>query len=172
MSGLALPKEHKLALPESAAPTNLVLRPSVKVRLVEHDMFDICERIKELSPRLFVLELEEGNSHGYAVMERAADGVERLVKRFKELDGRVIEDLQYMLNVPFEKRFELAEAEEQKAKEDLEKQQAEKFMEMAPEVQFDLRRLGFVDGHTGAGHAMHRGVRAEQTRRAKERLKF
>ncbi len=73
-------------------------------RLVESDVFGICERVKQLDPNL-VVRLNEGHTEPWVILEIGQDGVERFVSRYSELDARIIEDLQRMLRIPFEQRF-------------------------------------------------------------------
>lgn len=99
-----------LILPDSVRPTNLHLRESVQMRMVEGDVYDIANRVKGVDPSLFIVQLEEGGDCAWAVMEHCADGVERLVFRTDALDARVVEKLRYLMARPLHER--LAEAEE------------------------------------------------------------
>jgi hypothetical protein len=118
-----------LILPHRIAPSNLNLRPSVKVRYIEHDLYDICRRIQELSPNLFVIELEEGDTAAFAIMEHCRDGVERLVYKVAELDGRVVERLRYLMNVTLLERMEIAAREEHQFEEDRKEEELERLYE-------------------------------------------
>lgn len=100
-----------LILPDRMAPSNLHLRPSVKTRFVESDVFDIVNRIKAIDENLYVLELHEGDRAAFAIMERSRDGVERLVMKVDELDGRVVDHLRYLDAVPLQHRLAVAEAD-------------------------------------------------------------
>src|SRR6266496_5894643 len=97
-----------LILPEGTRPTNLHLNSETdKVRHVTSDMFNIANRIGEISPRLYILEVErntkESQSWGFMIMEHCEDGVDRLVfgatkngmeaKDGGGLDGRILERL-------------------------------------------------------------------------------
>lgn len=110
-----------LALPEGYAPSNLHLAPSVQTRFVDGDMFDICKRIAHVSRSLYIVQLTDrkGTDCTYVVMERGLDGGSYMVLKTKELDARVIERVEYLLRVPFDKRFAEAEALERKAEADL-----------------------------------------------------
>lgn len=103
-----------LMLPDGLAPSNLHLRPSVKARFVDGDMFDICERLAEVDPTLYIVELAEGDDAVYAIMEACLDGQQRLVCKVDALDGRVIQRVQKLLFVPFEHRLAAIEAENEK----------------------------------------------------------
>lgn len=77
---------------------------------VDSDVFNICGRIREISPSLRVV-LREGAEKPWTVVEMCSDGVERFVASYEALDQRILEDLRYMLAVPFEKRFEASARE-------------------------------------------------------------
>lgn len=112
---------HPLLLPEGVVPTNLHLPNGGHTYLLESDMYNICERIKELDPELIIVVHEHpGGRLSYVIMEpnRQGTGGYEMVKRYHELDGRVIEDLRYMLSVPFEKRFDEKVAEIDKSEAD------------------------------------------------------
>lgn len=85
--------------------------------MVESDVYDICNRIKEIDPNLSVA-LHEGHAQPWVVMERGPDGEDRFVSRYAELDSRILDNLRYMLAVPFEKRVEVLQkqVEENNAK--------------------------------------------------------
>jgi hypothetical protein len=93
---LLTPVPDNMRLPRGAVLGN--------THVVEGDVFNICERIKDIHPDLFVV-LQEGHDRPWVVMERCTDGVERMVSRYEELDARILEDLRYMLAVPFEERY-------------------------------------------------------------------
>lgn len=96
---------------------------------VEHDMFMISDRVKELDPNLFIVFHEDREELPYVIMEIGRDGNEHYVFGTDVLDGRVIEKLEYLLHVPFEYRFAEAEKEEAKAKADREAYEHEKLYE-------------------------------------------
>lgn len=74
------------------------------LKMVESDVFNIAQRIKEIDPNLYVV-VHEGHARPFVVMEHALDGTERMVSRYDRLDSSILDDLRYMLNVPFERRF-------------------------------------------------------------------
>lgn len=109
-------------IPGIAAPTNLLLSDDTKAVMVEKDVYDICERIKELSPNLYILQAMDNDHCAFIIMEHCKDGVDRLVIKVKELDNRVVVHLQKMLHLPLEERVRIAEKlnyrHEQEAKEE------------------------------------------------------
>lgn len=108
-----------LALPEGYAPSNLHLAPSVQTRMVDGDMFDICKRLAHISRSLFIVQLTDrkGEHCNYVIMERGIDGAAYMVLKTTELDARVLERCEYLLRVPFDKRFAEAERLEQEAQD-------------------------------------------------------
>lgn len=153
-----------VTLPESCAPTNLRLRPTVQVRYVDSDMYDICQRIKELDDRLFIIDLEEGSSHAYAIMETATDGTEMLVCRVKELDERLLQKLRYYAAVPLDHRIRLFDAEEKRDREKwLEDSMEELYDRMGGPMWHQLEHDGFAQ--RGVSYAK-KGVAQGAKRRA------
>lgn len=100
-----------LLLPDGMAPSNLHLRSSVKVRYVDGDLFDICERLAEISPDLYIVELSEDDAAIWAVMENCVDGTQRIVCKVGELDARVLTKIRYLMRVPFEQRLKAIDEE-------------------------------------------------------------
>ncbi len=103
---------NTLMLPSGLAPSNLHLRASVKATFVESDVFDICHRLAAVSPNLHLWQLEEeGYEDAAWVVTEAVYGQEQLVKKYAELDARMIEDVQRMRRIPLEHRVAAAQAE-------------------------------------------------------------
>jgi hypothetical protein len=146
-----------LLLPDGFAPSNLHLRPSVKTRYVDGDMFNICERLAEISPRLFIVEMAEGDDCSYAIMEHADHGVESLVCKVKELDARVLDRVQRMLHIPFEHRLAEIEKENAKYEADHHEDILEGMYErMGHQFRYQLEHDGFIT-HRGISYPK-RGV--------------
>ncbi len=134
-------------VPGSSAPSNLVLAEGVRAAMVEGDVFNICERIKEVDPSLFIIQLEnDAKGCAYAIMERCADGTDRLVYKTRELDQRIIDKCMYLKHVPFEHRAEKIMAEVD-AEEELRKQEeAEQFYErLGGPMLSQFAHDGFID---------------------------
>jgi hypothetical protein len=146
-----------LMLPDGFAPSNLHLRSSVKVRYIDGDMFNICERLAEIDPRLFIVELSDDEVDGakYVIMEHCDDGVARMAipERLKELDARVLERVQYILNVPWEHRLAAIEAENE-AYEKAHHEQIldEMYEKMGGQFRWQLEHDGFIT-HRGVSYA-------------------
>lgn len=102
-----------LDLPAGLAPSNLHLRPSARAKFVSGDVLDISKRLAEVSPNLYLVELSEDgrDQAAWCVMEHCADGVQRMVKKYQELDQRMLTDVQRMLSIPLEHRAAAAQAD-------------------------------------------------------------
>lgn len=134
-----------IVIPGSAAPNNLHLSDKVKTAVVEADMYNICERIKEISPRLFIIHATDGPEDQFIIMENCEDGVERLVYKTKELDARVVEKLQWMRHVPLEQRVREIEADLEKYEaEEAEKSSEDLYERMGGPMWSELDRTGFI----------------------------
>src|ERR1035437_3442647 len=88
-------------------PSNLRigLGPTIPTRVVENDMYSICERLRELDKNLFVV-LHPDHELPFVVMEMCGDGEARMVKRYAELHPGILDDLRYMLAVPLQTRLD------------------------------------------------------------------
>jgi hypothetical protein len=117
--------EKDLVLP-GITPDNLKLDGAIKSAMITSDVFNICERLKELNPRLEVHAIWDdrpGGDRGYAIMERVAPDETKLVFKCRELDARVIHEVQYLIGVPFSER--MARVEKLLADEDRRQKEAE-----------------------------------------------
>lgn len=129
-----------------APPDNLSLDPSVRASLVESDMYDICERIKEIDPNLKIVHLIDGETQSFVIMETGKDGKEYYVMKAKELDARILEKLRYLLHVPFEERIRILEKgnKEFEAAEH-ERELDELYERVGRPMWTELERTGFID---------------------------
>lgn len=137
-----------LVLPHTIKPHNLSLPADAKATPLDSDLYNICERIAEISPRLRVVLLEHAatDTYAYAIMEDCDDGECRLVFKCKELDGRVIAKLQRMMSIPFAQRFAEAEAECFKfEQEEHEKSMEELYEKIGGPMWAELEKCGFID---------------------------
>jgi len=138
----------KIVVPGSSAPSNLVLAEGVSAAMVEGDVYNICERIKEVDPSLFIIQLEnDAKGCAYAIMERCEDGMDRLVYKTQELDQRIIEKCQYMKRVPFEHRAQMImEQVDREEEERREKESEELYEKLGAPMRREFARTGFIDG--------------------------
>lgn len=112
-------------------------------------MFNICERIKEIDPSLAIIQLDDGDRCSYAVMERCADGVERLVSKHKELDQRIIDKMMELRAIPFEQRFTAIEAQVDREEEEQKERDFEELYErLGGPMLSELEKTGFIDRAT------------------------
>ena len=138
-----------LVLPETARPANLVVSPGCRPRVLTSDIYDICQRVRELDPSLYIVELDadDPRPYRYVIMERCRDGVDRIALRVREgeLDGRVIEKLRYQLAVPLSERVRRLEREgEAWERAEREKRLDQLVDSLAPRFQKLLHDCNFV----------------------------
>lgn len=156
-----------LILPDGVRPSNLHLNPETdKVRFVSADMYQIAERIAEISPRLYLIELErtssEGSKFGYALMEKCDDGVDRLHFRVAAdgLDGRVLERIRRNMALPLHERIELLDKEREKWERDQQEAAAEELWErLGGPMHRQLAHDGFIETHPQSIRPLNRTAR-------------
>ena len=152
--------EKDLVLP-GVTPDNLKLDGSIKSAMITSDVFNICERLKELNPRLEVHAIWDdrpGGDRGYAIMERTGPHETKLVFKCRELDARVIHEVQYLIGVPFEERMKrveklLADEDRRQKEEELDKL----YEDMGRAMWFQLEHDGFIETR-GVSHPK-RGIK-------------
>jgi hypothetical protein len=76
-------------------------------------------------------------------MEQCEDGVIRFVARYAELDQRILDDLRYMLSVPFDERLKKVEREIDTKNAALEAIDEDTLDWLASEMRRDLVKSGF-----------------------------
>lgn len=134
-----------LMLPSGLAPSNLHLRPGVNARYVENDIFDIAKRVRAVDESLHIIELEEDGRVVYAIMEHGRDGIERLVFRVSELDGRVVERLRYLMAMPLHERLDKLEEEELRANASKHEDDMDELYERVGRPMWtELEKCGFI----------------------------
>lgn len=128
-----------------------------EARMIDNDVLGICKSLREINRALFIVVHERPDGKNFIVMERCQDGVDRLVKRYAQLDGRVVRDMQYIQGVPLDKRMDaLVEENEKYEAEEKEKQLDELYERMGGPMWHQLERDGFIDS---------RGVSAPKRRK-------
>jgi hypothetical protein len=127
-------------------------------QFVESDVYNICNRIQEVDRSLYVYDFGRDAKPRYSVCEMCKDGVERLVYRPHELDGRVVEHVQYLLHVPFDTRFAQAEALEAKRAEEQKQYELDKLTnDVGLPMLKQLEHDGFIEtrGRSYAKRGVH-----------------
>lgn len=127
------------------APSNLEIPPWMKAKYVSGDLFNICQRVRQISEDLHVVPLDGDGPYHFAIAEDCADGVTRLVFRCQELDNRTIEHLQKLMFLPFKERIaefdkELERQDAQRKEDELETLWETVGAPMGPE----LEKAGFI----------------------------
>lgn len=154
-----------LILPDRYAPTNLHLRPSVKTRYVESDLFDIAARLRGIDASLYIVQLEEGQKHSFAIMEHCVDGVDRLIFRVAELDARVLDRIGYLMHVDFETRYKIAEDEVHEYEADKKENELEELYEnLGRQMHTQMVHDGFSLGTKSYAKRGHTGGRGSLVR--------
>lgn len=130
-------------VPGIAAPTNLRVRN--KAIVLESDVYNICDRIKELEPSLYIV-LDEDRDKPFVIMQTCWDGVDRFLKDYEVLDPRVLKDIEYMLGVPFEERVKRLERENDEwERKHADEQLEELYERMGGPMWQQLEHDGFID---------------------------
>lgn len=127
-------------------PSNLEVPPEMRNAYVEGDLFNICERVAEVSPHLGIIPLPEArHPWKYAIVEHCRDGVERLVFEVRELDGRVIQELHRIMAKPLSERVKDVEAmEHQWEAEEVERELEDMYERFGRDMWSQLEHDGFV----------------------------
>jgi hypothetical protein len=134
-----------LDIPGSATPSNLRLPESAQAVIVESDMYNICNRVKDISPSLFIVLLTDNTKYAYAIMESCKDGVDRLVYKVKDLDARVLDRLAYMMKFPLNERMKQLEKDEHRMAKSLHEDSMEELYErMGEPMKWQLVKDGFA----------------------------
>lgn len=136
-----------IILPGSTAPSNLRLADNVRAIPIDSDLYDICERVKQISPKLRIVQLDNNKTAVWMVLELCEDNVERKVLKTDALDGRVLKRLEYIMGVPFEHRYKMLEEENRKYEAQYKEDALDKLYEdMGRPMWTQLERDGFIDG--------------------------
>ena len=110
---------------------------------VPGDVYNICQRIAEKFPSLTVV-FRETHAEPYTVFETGKDGEKRYVARYEHLGSHIIDDLEYMLRVPFKDRLKVTEARVEAANKAAEGMPDDHMEKFAAEFRHDLIKAGFV----------------------------
>lgn len=126
-----------------------------QAKYVDGDVFNIASRLGDVDGRLRLV-LHETHEKPWVVIELCGDGEERLVKRYAELDARIIEDVMRMRAIPFEERLRKLEIEERRAAEEAGKADPERMERLAWEmhramVADNMINPGWTRVHMGGG---------------------
>lgn len=156
-TGPALPSGiDELLIP--GVPANVRPGGRFKVTEVTNDLYNIAERIKEISPRLFINITEDQGtgSKAYTIVEETPTG-SQVVFRCNVLDARVLEHVQYLIKVPFAQRF--AEAERRAEKYEAEAQEDE-MSDLVERIGLpmlrDLKQCGFLGAYEAGSTSRRR----------------
>lgn len=140
------------SLTVAGIPSNIILPEGSKAQFVESDLYDICERIRELDENLRVVVLEHVDGRAvFAITEIDRQGNVNLVMRIgpgckiDALDGRVIDHLNWIRAIPADVRAAQIEKEIAAERAYADEQKAEKLYEDMGQTLYDnLFKCGFV----------------------------
>ena len=121
---LTVPMPHTIRVPHGAKVP----------KMVEHDVYNIAQRIKEIDSRLFLM-LFEGAKKPWVIYEDTETGPQ-VVQRYEELTPQILDDLRYMQAVPFTERVKKLSDEIDRENERLGKMDPETFERFA----YDFRK--------------------------------
>lgn len=135
-------------------PSNLSLPEGSRATHVEHDLHDICARLRELDPSLRLCLLEHVNGQAvWAVTEIDRTGTESLIVRvgpgcqLDALDARVITHIEWIRRIPAEERLAQIERDIERDRAAAAAEASEKLYEnMGSKFYRDLHELGFIQG--------------------------
>lgn len=135
-----------LLLPGGARPSNLNLPDSMDAVPIESDLYNICERLKELSPRLHVVYIEGDLERPWTIMEECIDGVSRTVFCCSTLNAEVITRVERIMRIPLETRYAQAEKENELYEKAAAEEEFERLYEnMGRPLWTELDKCGFID---------------------------
>ena len=151
--------EKDLILP-GITPANLRLDGRFKATMVTSDVYNICERLRELNARLFVHYLEDTmtGEGAYCIMELTTEG-EKLVFKVRELDARVVEEVRYLLHVPFAERFAASQRLLDKREAEQKEEELDQLYEdLGRQMWYQFEHDGFIE-HRGTSYPK-RGIKS------------
>lgn len=141
-----------------STPTNFRLPRGSRADYVTSDVYDICNRLKAIDPRLSVIQLSHVDGRkAYAISDQGPDGVERLVFRvgpgceIDELDARVITKIEWIRRIDVKDRQAQLEKELAKEKADREEDGREGLYDKIGGKWYDALYAG---GFTGSAKPM------------------
>lgn len=132
---------------EFFCPSNLVVPYELRGQdvKVDGDVYNMCERVKQIDERLRVLPMLNDEKYPFAISMICEDGVERLVFRMQELDARSERRLQYLASIPLTQRLDEFEAETAKREADRKEEELERmYEEMGQQMWKSLEDCGFI----------------------------
>ncbi len=147
--------ETDLVMPGLVAPSNLKRGGRFKTAQITSDVYSICTRLQELSPRLTLHWVEDSNprakdSIAFVVVETFtnAEGQpeDAVVWKARKLHPEIVETVRYFMNVPLSKRYAQMEAAAEKIDRDREEDHfAELYENMGRPMWAQLEHDGFIE---------------------------
>jgi hypothetical protein len=100
-----------ISIPGTSRPNNLHLSPELRVGVIDGDLYNICGRIAEISPNLFIIDAKDHKDCAWIIMEKCSDGVDRMIFKVQDLDARVVRKLREIMSVSLATRVAQLEKE-------------------------------------------------------------
>lgn len=136
-----------VVIPGTSRPSNLHLADGVQIETLDSDVLGVCDQVSEISDRLFLVVLRQEDKYAVAIMEHCDDGVDRLVFKVRNLDGRVLKRIRRMIGMPLKERIAKAEKDEHRMQEEAKE---EKFEELWDRLGGPMYRQLHHDGFSQA----------------------
>jgi hypothetical protein len=147
--------ETDLVMPGLVAPSNLKRGGRFRSAQITSDIYNICTRLQELSPRLYLHWVEDTLHKDYdskdqiafVVTEITPDGTEAVVLKTRHLSPQIIEDVRYFMGVPLAQRAAEMIKKADKFEADAHESHMDRlYEEMGAPMLRQLYHDGFVDG--------------------------
>jgi hypothetical protein len=148
-------QETDLVMPGLVSPSNLKRGGRFKTAPITSDIYSVCERLKELSPRLSLHWVEDSNPKArdqiaFVVTEtylnENGQPEEAVVWKSRKLTPEIVERCRYYMNVPMEKRYAAMVAEAEKIDAEREENEFQELYEnLGRPMWTQLEHDGFVE---------------------------
>lgn len=116
---------------------------------VTSDVYDVARRIQAIDPNLFIVQTRPRYGKRWLVVERVWNSERAMheyapVKRYENLDGRVVDDLQRMLKLPLEQRIRELDEWTQAGERVREERERERLMAAGEKAEWAARKDGLI----------------------------
>lgn len=126
-------------------PSNLHVPMGTRVDYVDSDTFNICNRLREISRDLYLVVLQGDEQHMFSVVESCPDGWEREVKRYPQLDARILREMQMFEALPLQSRVDFIDKQHKRLDAERKENELEDLYERVGAPMWgDLERCGFI----------------------------
>jgi hypothetical protein len=135
--------ETDLVMPGLVSPANLKRGGRFRSAPITSDIYNICTRLDELSPRLGLHWVKDAIA--FVVTETDARGEEAIVMKYRKLTPEIINDVRYWMGVPLTLRAAECERRADKIEADAKDDHfGELYENMGRDMWAELERTGFT----------------------------